>query len=94
MALVHSSITVGTAATSLVTLPAGIGDRLVSICNNDSSSIFVGGRSVTNASGAHPGQVIVSNGNASFSISGNDVLFAISTGGTANFAVSVIYSGV
>jgi hypothetical protein len=90
MALVQTNTTVGTTATLLMTLPAGIGYKAVQLCNRDAVAISFGGSAVVLATG----QTLGAGLSVTVWLSGNDALYAISAAGTAANAVSVLYSGV
>jgi len=94
MALVHNNPTVGTTPTLIVSMPTGIDYTAVQIYNRDNQAIYIGDYDVTVAVGPAAGSVLASNSSVQLWLNAGDEVWAISTGGTANGAVSVIYSGV
>jgi len=93
MALVHDSFTVTTSPTLIATIPAKNPTTIVTISNDDNSSIFIGDETVA-ASGADKGITVVKNVNYNLSLNAGDKLYAISAAGTSAYAVSVFYSKV
>lgn len=91
MAIVHVNKTVATSATLLTTLESITDYNAVSIQNNDSASIFLGDSSVT-TSGANKGHVITTGATFQLWLHASNALYAISAAGTADNAVSVLYS--
>ena len=91
MAIVHFNKTVATSATLLTTLESITDYNAVSIQNNDSASIFLGDSSVT-TSGANKGHVITTGATFQLWLHASNALYAISAAGTADNAVSVLYS--
>jgi hypothetical protein len=92
MALIHNNITVGTTATVLAQIPNGVGKVQVSVYNNDNSSIFVGDSAITVTAGSNQGLTVPKSTIVQFTLSGNDVLYGISSSGTSTGAVVVMYS--
>ena len=93
MALVHDTFTVTTSPTLLATIPAGNPTTLVTVSNDDNSSIFIGDDTVA-ASGVNKGITVVKNVNYNVSLNAGDKLYAISAAGTSAYAVTVFYSKV
>ena len=94
MALVHTNSTVGTTATRIVSLPAGLQRTVaVQIQNNDSAAIFIGDSSIT-TSGATRGHSIAANATFQLWLNSTDQVYAISAAGTTAGAVVVTYSGI
>ena len=93
MALIHDSFTVTTSPTLLATIPAGNPTTIVTISNDDNSSVFIGDSTVA-ASGADKGITVVKNVNYNVSLNAGDKLYGISAAGTASNAVTVFYSKV
>jgi hypothetical protein len=92
MAFNSVNATVQTVATQIVTLPLTMGQgRAVSIQNNDTASIFIGGSNVT-TSGATKGHVVLAGQTYQIWISGGDIIYAISAAGTADGAVVTQFS--
>jgi hypothetical protein len=90
MALVQTNTTVGTTATLIMTLPAGIGYKAVSLCNRDAAAFFYGTSAVTVANG----QTLAAGTTVTVWLSGNDALYAVSAAGSTTCAASIVYSGV
>ena len=93
MALVHDTFTVGTTATLLATIPEGNPTTTVAVVNDDNSSIFIGDATIA-VSGANKGLTVVKSTNYRIDLNAGDQLYAISSAGTANHAVTVLYSKV
>ena len=93
MAVVHDNVTVRTTATPIVQLPTGLPYTAVQICNGDSASIFIGDSAIT-VSGATKGTVITAGAVFTIWLHAGDVLYGISSAGTAAGAVTVVYSGI
>jgi hypothetical protein len=93
MTLVHDTYTVGTSATLIATIPAKNPTTMVTITNDDNSSVFIGDATVA-ASGADKGITIVKNTSYNLALNAGDKLYAISAAGTSAYAVSVVYSKV
>jgi hypothetical protein len=93
MAVAHNNVTVRTTATPIVQLPAGLPYTAVQICNGDSASIFIGDETIA-VSGATKGTVITAGSVFTIWLHANDVLYGISSAGTAAGAVTVVYSGI
>jgi hypothetical protein len=93
MAVVHDTFTVGTTATLIATIPAGNPTTTVAVVNDDNSSIFIGDNTLS-VSGANKGLTVVKNTNYRIDLNAGDQLYAISSAGTANHAVTVLYSKV
>ena len=93
MAIVHVNKTVATTATLLTTLNSITEYTAISIQNNDSASIFIGDSTVT-VSGANKGHVVAAGATYQLWVRASDVVYAISSAGTAANAVSVLYSQV
>jgi hypothetical protein len=93
MTLVHDTYTVGTSATLIATIPAKNPTIMVTITNDDNSSVFIGDATVA-ASGADKGITIVKNTSYNLALNAGDKLYAISAAGTSAYAVSVVYSKV
>jgi len=92
MALVHLNATVNTIATRIVKTSTGSGYTAVQIYNRDNQPIYIGDANVTVAVGANGGSVLASNSSVQLWLNAGDEVYAISTGGTAAGAVSIIYS--
>jgi hypothetical protein len=93
MAVVHDNVTVLTTATALVQIPTGLPYTAVQICNGDSASIFIGDATIA-VSGATKGTVITAGAVFTIWLHAGDVLYAVSSAGTATGAVTVVYSGI
>jgi hypothetical protein len=93
MAVVHDTFTVGTTATLIATIPAGNPTTTVAVVNDDNSSIFIGDNTLS-VSGANKGLTVVKNTNYRIDLNAGDQLYAISSAGTANHVVTVLYSKV
>jgi hypothetical protein len=93
MAVVHDTFTVGTTATLLATIPEGNPTTTVAVVNDDNSSIFIGDATLS-VSGANKGLTVVKNTSYRIDLNAGDKLYAISSAGTANHAVTVLYSTV
>ena len=91
MALVHTNTTVGTTATLICQLPAGLKYTAVSIYNNDNNPIFLGDASITTSTGTQVTSKAVA---SQLWLNAGDKLYAVSAAGTTAGAVSIIYSGI
>ena len=91
MALNHTTVTLGTTAKRIVTVPNGSGKVNLYISNNDGSNdVFIGANTVT-ASGATQGFRIPKSTNVSLQVDGGDSIFGVSASGTP--AVSILWFG-
>jgi hypothetical protein len=93
MALVHANAQSFTTATILFTLPTGIKQSAVQICNNHSAVLYIGGSTVT-TSGATRGSQIAANATQQVWLNAGDSVWGITAANTAAGAISIIYSGV
>lgn len=93
MALVHDTFTVTTSPTLIATIPAKNPTIMVTVVNDDNSSIYIGDSTVA-ASGADKGLTVVKNTSYNIALNAGDNLYAISSAGTASNSVSVLYSKV
>ena len=93
MTLVHNSVTVGTSATLIGTVPIGNPLTAVQISNSDTNPIFLGDSSV-GTSGATKGVRLASNGNLQVWLNSGDALYAVSSAGTSANAVGVVFSKI
>ena len=93
MAVEHLNVTVRTTPTPVVQLPTGLPYTAVQICNGDSASIFIGDETIA-VSGATKGTIIAAGSVFTIWLHSGDVLYAISSAGTATGAVTVVYSGI
>ena len=94
MALQHANITVGTTATKLFTLPAGLQRGVaVQIQNLDTVAVFIGDSTIT-ATGATRGHSIAANATQQLWLNSGDSVYGISAAGTTAGAVVVTYSGI
>jgi len=93
MTLVHDSFTVGTSPTLIATIPAKNPTTMVTVVNDDNSSIYIGDVTVA-TSGADKGLTVVKSTSYNIAMNAGDKLYAISAAGTTSYAVSVIYSKV
>jgi hypothetical protein len=93
VALIHDSYTVTTSPTLLATIPAGNPTTMVTVTNDDNSSIFIGDNTVA-ASGADKGITVIKNVNYNLALNAGDKLYGISAAGTAANAVTIFYSKV
>jgi hypothetical protein len=91
MALNHINATVGTTPTPILTLPNGVGYVAVQIFNNDSAAIFIGDAQVDKANPGI-GLRIAATASLQLWVHGNETIYAISSAGTANGAVALVYS--
>jgi len=87
----HDNTTVTTSPTPLVTLPNGVGYVAVQIFNNDTAAIFIGDNAVDKANPGI-GLKIAAGASLQLWVHGNETIYAISSAGTANGAVAVVYS--
>jgi hypothetical protein len=92
MALNHTNVTVGSSPTLLLTIPNGVGYVAVQINNRDSAPIYIGDANIVVATGVNGGSIIAPGASLQLWMHGNDSLYAISTGGTATGAVSILFS--
>lgn len=92
MAMTHLNATVNTVATPIVTIPRGTPYTAVQIFNRDNQPVYIGDKEVTVAVGDSGGSVLASNSSIQIWMRAEDTLYAISSGGTAAGAVSIIYS--
>jgi len=91
MALNHITVTTGTTAKPLVTVPTSAGKVNVYISNNDSSNdVFIGAKTVT-ATGTTQGFRIPKSTNVSLQVDGGDAIYAVAAAGTP--AVSILWFG-
>jgi hypothetical protein len=93
MAIVHVNKTVANTATLLTTLNGITEYTAISIQNNDSASIFIGDSTVS-VSGVNKGHTVAAGTTYQLWVRASDVIYAISSAGTAANAVSVLYSQV
>jgi hypothetical protein len=93
MAIVHNSVTVGTSATIIATIPAGNPLTAVQISNSDTNPIFLGDSSVA-VSGAAKGVRMATVTNLQVWLNAGDVLYAVSSAGTSANAVGVVFSKI
>jgi hypothetical protein len=93
MALAHINAQSFTTATILFTLPAGLKNTAVQICNNHSAVLYIGGSSVT-TSGATRGSQVAANATQQVWLNSGDSVYGITAANTAAGAISIIYSGV
>jgi hypothetical protein len=94
MTLIHNSFTVETTPTLIATIPAGNPTTIVSVVNDDNSSIYIGDITVSASSGVDKGLTVTKNTVYNIPINARDSLYAISAAGTAPYAVSILYSTV
>jgi hypothetical protein len=92
MPLIHVNASVNTIATKICQLPTGVQYTAVQVYNRDNQPIYIGDANVTTAVGPNGGSVLASNSSVQIWMNAGDALYAISTGGTAAGAVSIIYS--
>lgn len=93
MALVHDTFTVTTSPTLLATIPAGNPTTIVTVTNDDNSSVFIGDSTVA-SSGADKGITVVKSTSYNLSLNAGDKLYGISVAGTSANAVTILYSKV
>ena len=93
MAIVHNSVTVGTSATLIATVPVGNPLTAVQISNSDTGTIFLGDATVA-VSGVNKGIRMATNTNLQIWLNSGDALYAISAAGTSANAVGVILSKI
>ena len=93
MALVHNSVTVGTTATIIATIPEGNPLTSVQVSNTDAQTIWVGDETLS-STGATKGVRMASAATLEVWLNAGDVLYAVSAAGTSANAVTVIFSTV
>jgi len=94
MAFKQVNATVGTSATQIFQLPAGLPYTSVSVSNGHSSSVFIGASSAVTATGANHGQTLPANSTQQIWLHGGDTLWAIASVATSTGDVSILYSGI
>lgn len=95
MALVHEAFTLAAnTATVIATIPEGNPLTSVIVTNADSASLWIGDSTVASGASADRGIKIATGTNQQVWLNAGDVLYGISLGGTASYAVSVLYSNV
>jgi hypothetical protein len=93
MALVHINATTATTAQPLFTLPLGLPNTAVQICNNHTAVLYIGDASVS-TTGATRGSQIAVNASQQIWLNSGDVVWAITAAASAAGAISIIYSGI
>ena len=93
MALVHINATTATTAQPLFTLPLGLPNTAIQICNNHSAVLYIGDASVS-TTGATRGNQIAVNASQQVWINSGDTVWAITAAASSAGAISIIYSGI
>lgn len=92
MALVQLHNTVGTTATPIITLPAGLPYTAVQVGNGHTAAIFLGGPDVA-TTGATKGNQLATNTSVQIWLHPGDTLYAVAAAATADGVISVVFSG-
>lgn len=91
MALNHTTVTLGTTAKPIITVPTGQRKVEFNISNNDTSNdVFIGAKTVT-STGTTQGFKIPKNTNVQINVDGGDTIYGVGSAGTPT--VSVLWFG-
>jgi hypothetical protein len=94
MAYTQLNATVGTTATKVISVPAGLPYTAVTFSNGHTSSIFLGATLAVTTSGATHGITLGAGASIQLWLNANDTVWAIASVASGTGDLTIVYSGV